>query len=95
MIKKAHELVFVWQHIDEHRELSPRQIAYLCVFANGELLGASAVAERMNVLRDKAANQVHILSGRGFVESAGRGRFILTKKGLNLIEELFPFTYVK
>jgi Mn-dependent DtxR family transcriptional regulator len=95
MIRKAHELVEVWRQIDGHLELSPMRIAYLCVFASGEQLKVYDVANRMDVLREKAVSHVHRLYVDGWIKHEGPGKYRISGKGLRLVKKLFPQTYAQ
>tara|TARA_B100000949_G_C13983110_1_gene326001 strand:- start:54 stop:347 length:294 start_codon:yes stop_codon:yes gene_type:complete len=93
MIRKAQELVDIWRQIDSHLELTPRQIVYLCVYAKGEKLGPCNVAARMNVTIERVRNHVHRLAIEGWLDHVKYGTYMISSKGLKLIQKLFPQTY--
>tara|TARA_R100001530_G_scaffold5363_3_gene6655 strand:+ start:6285 stop:6581 length:297 start_codon:yes stop_codon:yes gene_type:complete len=92
--RKAYQALQSYQHIDNHAVLSPRQIAYLCVFALGQALETKAVSERFGRSYSAASNHIYVLREGGYIQKARIKGHQITKKGINVIQELFPHTYV-
>jgi len=95
MIKHAHLAVDFWVSIDNHPELTPRQLVYLCSISHGEKTGAGNVAESMSVTRMQASNHLIVLYERGFADRVDPGTYQITTKGRELIKSIFPFTYIR
>ena len=92
--RKAYQALQSYQHIDNHAVLSPRQIAYLCVFALGQALETKAVSERFGRSYSAASNHIYVLREGGYIQKARIKGHQITKKGINVIRELFPHTYI-
>ena len=93
-ILKASQALAVYQLIDGHELLSPRQIAYLCVFAFGQTLTVKEVGKRFGSTPEAAGNHVSILKNHGFIQRGRKSGYQITGDGVKLIRELFPHTYV-
>jgi len=93
ILRRAHDALECFKQLDSHPELSPRQIAVLCIFALGEVLAIKEVAERFGSGYHTAANHIFILKKSGHVRPARVSGYQITKKGVNTIQKLFPHTY--
>ena len=92
-LRRAHDALEGFKQLDNHTELSPRQIAYLCIFALGEVLELKEVSIRFGSSYQAASNHVYTLRKTGHVRHARISGHQITKKGVNTIQKLFPHTY--
>jgi len=100
MIRRAQDFIEVWRQTDNELEITPRQIATLCLFWDKGVCSIKEVDKRYwkkqqlsqkNPLISNAVNRLH---KAGYLLKPKTGKFILSRKGLDLIIRLFPHTYI-
>ena len=92
-LRRAHDALECFKQLDNHTELSPRQLAYLCIFALGEALEIKEVSIRFGSTYQTASNHVYILRKSGHIRYGRVSGYQITKKGVDTIIKLFPHTY--
>lgn len=93
ILRRAHDALESFKQLDSHLLLSPRQLAYLCIFALGEALEIKDVAMRFGGSYATANNHIRKLKELGYIQHGRVAGYQITKEGINSIQQFFPHTY--
>lgn len=93
MIRKAQDAIELWHELNQHDDLTPNQFVYLLCFAASGGAKVKTVASTMRSTYNQTSTFLQKLKEKGYLEHSDPGYFFVTRKGMEVIKNTFPFTY--